>query len=98
VDELDALLQRAIRRQFATLRDRLAAIACRAEALSPLAVLARGFSVTTRATSDEILSDARDITQGELLNTRLRRGHVISRVERTTLDSLPVHPALDNNV
>jgi exodeoxyribonuclease VII large subunit len=97
VDEFEALVQRAIRRRCAALRDRLASIACRAEALSPLAVLARGYSVATRAATGETLCNARDITPGELINTRLRLGQVISRVERTTLDSLPIHPPLDDN-
>jgi exodeoxyribonuclease VII large subunit len=98
VDELEALVQRGIRRRVAVLGDRLAAIACRAEALSPLAVLARGYSVTTRAAGGETLCDPRDIVPGELIHTRLYRGQVISRVERATNDSLPVGRSLDDNV
>jgi exodeoxyribonuclease VII large subunit len=80
LDELDFAAARALGRQVNTSRDRLAAIACRIEALSPLAVLARGYSVTTNATTGEVLTSADDVRLGELLQTRLAQGTVTSRV------------------
>jgi exodeoxyribonuclease VII large subunit len=62
-------------------RERLAAIACRAEALSPLAVLARGYSVTTDEASGEVLTKAEATAIGGRIRTRLAAGALVSRVE-----------------
>src|SRR5262249_20899603 len=48
LDEIDEQSLRALRRRLKQWRDQLAAIASQAEALSPLAVLGRGYSMTTR--------------------------------------------------
>jgi exodeoxyribonuclease VII large subunit len=88
LDELSEMGQRAIRRRLAKLDDRLSATAARLESLSPLAVLARGYSVTTRA-NGEIIRDAKQIELGEAIRTRLARGQIVSRVETRDL-SAPV--------
>ncbi|MFT5286141.1 MAG: exodeoxyribonuclease VII large subunit [Planctomycetota bacterium] len=58
------------------------------EAISPLAVLGRGYSITTRASEtalnkgtgkSEILIDAESLAPGDLLETRLLHGRVISK-------------------
>src|SRR5205823_6102071 len=81
LDELDALAVRAIRRRLTLSRDSLAAIACRTEALSPLAVLARGYSVTTNTDNDAVISNARDVSLGQQVRTRFTSNSIISRVE-----------------
>jgi exodeoxyribonuclease VII large subunit len=81
LDELDGLAVRAIRRRLARENDRVQATACRLESLSPLAVLARGYSVTTRAADGSIVRASRDVEPGELLHTRLAEGTLVSRVE-----------------
>ena len=60
---------------------RLALAATGLEALSPLKVLARGFSMTTVAGSSEPLTDAQNIAPGDTLETRLHSGRVTSKVE-----------------
>jgi exodeoxyribonuclease VII large subunit len=80
LDELDALATRAIRRRLTAASDRLGATSARLDSLSPLAVLARGYSVTTRA-SGEIVRDANQVEPGETIQTRLSKGEVTSRVE-----------------
>ena len=80
LDDLDVAANRAIRRHFATTKDRLAGIAARLQSISPLAVLARGYSVTTRA-DGEVLRDARQTEPGELIRSRLAHGEITSRVE-----------------
>jgi exodeoxyribonuclease VII large subunit len=82
LDELDEQSLRAIRRRLTSLREQLAANASRAEALSPLSVLARGYSVTLRAATGKVLRDPHDVVTGEQLITRVWRGEVYSRVER----------------
>jgi len=82
VDELDARMSRATSRQIARFQDRLAAMSGRLESLSPLAVLSRGYSVTQIAADGRIVRDAADVAVGELLNTRLEKGTLLSRVEK----------------
>jgi exodeoxyribonuclease VII large subunit len=52
-------------------------------AVSPLAVLARGYSITSRAAGGPPLVDVQDLPAGETLVTRLARGSITSKVERT---------------
>ncbi len=80
LDEMDTAAMRAIRRRLAATNDRLAATTARLESLSPLAVLARGYSVTTRA-GGEIVRDAEQVEPGETIHTQLARGKLVSRVE-----------------
>ncbi len=81
VDELDQQALRAVERRLAAASDRVAATAARLESLSPLAVLARGFSVTTRECDGRLVRDAGDIQPGEDIRTRLARGEIVSRVK-----------------
>lgn len=62
-------------------RQRLAQLSGQLDALSPLAVLARGYSLTLREDRVRILRDARDAQPGDRIVTRLAEGVVISRVE-----------------
>jgi exodeoxyribonuclease VII large subunit len=52
----------------------------RLEALSPLGILQRGYSLTFNA-QGELLKDARKMQVGERIETRLHRGKVYSKVE-----------------
>ncbi|MEX2175387.1 MAG: exodeoxyribonuclease VII large subunit [Pirellulaceae bacterium] len=89
LDELDAAASRAARRRITTSHDRLAAIAGRLESLSPLAVLSRGYSVTTLAGTGEIARAAL-VQPGETIRTRLADGELTSRVETSqSAESLP---------
>ncbi len=90
LDELDAAAARAIRRRLSATHDRLAATAARLESLSPLAVLARGYSVTTLADGG-VVRDASQVKAGETIYTRLAQGELSSRVEtRRGRESLAV--------
>jgi exodeoxyribonuclease VII large subunit len=80
LDDLDQQMRRAIGRQLARSRDRIAAAASRLDSLSPLAVLARGYSVTTDS-SGHVLTSASAARAGELIHTRLASGALTSRVE-----------------
>jgi exodeoxyribonuclease VII large subunit len=82
LDELDARADVAIRRRMERARERLQFDAQRLEALSPLAVLTRGYSVTSRERDGLVLVDAAAVEVGEVLVTRLGRGLAWSRVIR----------------
>jgi len=81
LDDLDAAAVRAIRRRLTACRDHITAIAYRADALSPLAVLGRGYSLTTRERDGRLLRSAADIQAGDRILTRLLRGQIRSIVE-----------------
>ena len=74
---------RAIRRDLDRRRDRLARLAASLEALSPLSVLARGYSLTLR--ENVVVRSALDVRPGDLIRTRLASGSIVSRVEDADL-------------
>lgn len=80
LDELELRARRAMTYQGTRHRDRLAALAARLESLSPLGVLARGYSVTQHATTGQLVSDAETLAVGDILASRFARGQAISRV------------------
>jgi exodeoxyribonuclease VII large subunit len=86
---LDALLERlkqaSQRRLEARLR-RLELAERSLSAVSPLAVLSRGYSITVRASGGPPVRDAAAVAVGETLVTRLAQGSVTSRVERADPD------------
>jgi exodeoxyribonuclease VII large subunit len=62
-------------------RQRAAALTGHLESLSPLGVLARGYSLTTRTTDGTPIFDAAQLQAGETIHTRFSLGNVVSRVE-----------------
>lgn len=80
-DELDERLTVALRGRLRRAQEEWRQGALRLEALSPLAVLTRGYSVTTCA-GDEPLTEVTDLRAGDLLKTQLAGGLIWSRVER----------------
>jgi exodeoxyribonuclease VII large subunit len=62
-------------------RARLAEVAARLHALSPLAVLDRGFALV-RKPGGPVVRDARDVAVGDHLDIRVARGQIQARVER----------------
>jgi exodeoxyribonuclease VII large subunit len=82
LDELDQQAARAVHRRLDQSREKVASLAARLDSLSPLAVLSRGYSVTTRLDSGEVVRNGADVAVGELITTRLLSGELVSRVER----------------
>jgi exodeoxyribonuclease VII large subunit len=81
---LDLMAQRADRAMRTELDRRLrvtGAFAAKLDALSPLAVLARGYSITQLAEGGRVVRAPRDVTPGSLLTTRLAEGTIMSRAE-----------------
>jgi len=81
LDELEVRAARAVKNELVRTRDRLASVAGRFESLSPLAVLARGYSITQLTRDGRLVSDAGTLRPGEQITTRLAAGQVTSRVE-----------------
>ena len=83
LDDRGQRLHRAIARGLDDAQSRLAAIAGQFEALSPLAVLARGYSLTSRD-DGSIVRAASDVLPGDEITTRLAEGTITSVVRGTT--------------
>lgn len=81
VDEWDLRATMAVRRATRRAGERLQALQGQLEALSPLSILARGYSVTLRAETGELIREASQVSAGERLVTRLAAGTITSRVE-----------------
>jgi len=62
-------------------RESLNALAGKLDALSPLAVLNRGYSITFKAKDGKVVKDASGLKKKELIKTKLARGEIISTVE-----------------
>jgi exodeoxyribonuclease VII large subunit len=76
-------LREAVRLGLRATQNRLATAQARLRLLGPEQVLGRGYSITTDAASGEILRDAGGVKPTQRLKTRLKRGTVVSRAERT---------------
>ena len=62
----------------------MARLAASLEALSPLGVLARGYSLTFLADGKTLVRTSNDVKNGDLIQTRVAAGQITSRVEQTT--------------
>ncbi len=86
VDELELRSERAIDTQLSKSNERLGLFAAQLQSLSPLAVLSRGYSVTSDS-DNKVISSIRDVSADHLITTRISDGRIISRVESTQSDS-----------
>jgi exodeoxyribonuclease VII large subunit len=76
--------QLALRQDLLQRRHRLARLAASLEALSPLAVLSRGFSLTFHHDGNSLIRSADQVHPGQLIHTKLASGQIASRVESTS--------------
>ncbi|MDD7994691.1 exodeoxyribonuclease VII large subunit [Kosakonia sp. H7A] len=83
VQQLEYRLSQNIRDRLSTTRERFGSAITHLEAVSPLATLARGYSVTT-SPAGEVLKKTRQVKVGDKLTTRLNDGWVESEVSNVT--------------
>lgn len=81
LESLGGLLDSHLRRTSEGAASRLREAAAGLEALSPLRVLSRGYSITRLEKSGTVLREARQAAPGDLLRTLLGSGSLLSRVE-----------------
>lgn len=74
--ETDGRLTRALGKTIASAEARLRVSAGRLDALSPLAVLARGYAVCWNSDRTDVLRNASDVAPGERVVVRLARGEL----------------------
>ncbi len=79
-------LASSITNVLTTHRSALQSFNGRLQALSPTAVLERGFSITRTFPGRRLISDAYDVSPGQLLEILLAKGSIICRVEKDVND------------
>jgi exodeoxyribonuclease VII large subunit len=89
LDEWNMRLVRALRLRLERSRQLLEAAAAQLESLSPLNVLARGYSLTRMASDQSVVRSSAQVCPGDRLVTLLHRGAIVSRVEDTTSEHPP---------
>jgi exodeoxyribonuclease VII large subunit len=80
VDSLEERMRRAIRRQVESSRHELGTIAASLNALSPLAVLDRGYSLTKRLADGSLIRELDQINVGDRISTLFASGSLISEI------------------
>lgn len=80
LDQLIARSTAAIHKSLGDRRAELGRCASQMHALSPLAVLERGYAVVKHG--DEIIRDAAQVLQGDRVQIRLARGEISAKVEK----------------
>ena len=80
VDTLDVACRSAVGRSLSDSENRLHTLAQRLDALSPLATLKRGYSIS-RKTDGEVLTTAKQVSVGDRIEVQLVEGHLACRVE-----------------
>lgn len=81
VDELSVDLLRRFRDRVRQLKDQLVQGGRRLDALSPLAVLDRGYSIAHKIPEEKIIKDADALAIGDLLRVTFAKGKSICRVQ-----------------
>jgi len=89
LDELDRRLKRSTRETVNRLQSETRHLAAALEALSPLKVLSRGYSITRleKGSDDagpKIVKSVRQLKSGDRLNTKVADGTIISQVQELT--------------
>lgn len=80
-ESLAERLSRSTRFELERARSSAESLASKLESLSPLAVLARGYSVTLLPETGAVLRDAATVDLGAEVNVRLQRGELVCQVK-----------------
>ncbi len=83
ISEVKRRLLQAIKFSVGTHRQKVAAISGQLDSLSPLSILQRGYSITRRLPSFEIVREADRVEEGDKVEVRLYRGSLVCGVEKT---------------
>jgi exodeoxyribonuclease VII large subunit len=79
LDELSTHANASVRRMLRNYTGELATIAGKIDSLSPLAVLARGFTITQDAKSRTAIRAAAQLSVGQAIVTRFATGEALSK-------------------
>ncbi len=91
LDDWHEQLTRAIRSRTRQAQSQIANIAGSLNALSPLNVLERGYSITQLAESGRVVRRTGDVQVGDVVVTRVSYGRIVSRVESSEQKEMTEH-------
>jgi len=86
LDEARQNLVLAIQEKLHQSQTRLAHSSSTLDAISPLATLSRGYSITKRHSDNTIMMDAQQAKIGEQLNITLRNGSLLTTINKINID------------
>jgi exodeoxyribonuclease VII large subunit len=89
LDELDQRARRAIRNLLSKRMQSLQQHAAALSALSPLAVLARGYTITQRVDDSAVIRRSDQVSIGDQLRTQTASGTILSKVVETRAEDHP---------
>lgn len=89
LDDWSERLTRSGQSRISQTRRGMEAMAARLESLSPLNVLARGYSLTRTEADPALIRSAEQVRPGDRLVTVLHRGRIVSRVEAIEAEAKP---------
>lgn len=81
VDELKRTLEKELTHRIALQRKHLQALGGKLDALSPLAILDRGYSICLRLTDGQLVRSVHDLAVGDALTVLLKDGEAVSEVK-----------------
>jgi len=80
VDEFEKSLKTDLKVLLESKKQLLNLFIGKLEALNPLGVLARGYSISTKLPEGEVLKDSKTLKEGDKIKTRLGKGGFISKI------------------
>ena len=83
IREANRRLEQNIRYSIEIQRQRVGGQLGKLNSLSPLSILQRGYSITVKLPSAQVLRDAAHVKEGDKVEVRLYRGNLFCRVEKT---------------
>ena len=89
IDLLEERLDRSLDKRVESAKERIAKLSATVHALSPLAVLARGYGLTKNANGEQVRS-VKQLSVGETIRTRFADGVIVSDVTEKVAADVPV--------
>jgi exodeoxyribonuclease VII large subunit len=86
LDELKTGLNQNMRQCLSIIRERIGFLVEKLEALSPLAVLSRGYSLSMLMPAETVIKEAKKLKPGDLVKTILSKGAFLGKVEEVMED------------
>jgi len=86
LDEINSALMQNMWHYLNITREKTGSLIYRLEALSPLAVLSRGYSLSMLMPEGRVIKDAVELNRGDKIKTILSKGAIISLVEEVIKD------------
>ena len=81
LQQLNAMLQRAIQHTLLSHKNQLAQQMRTLSAVSPLSTLERGYSITTNEGGDKVITDSQSVEVGQSVQVRLHHGKLLCEVK-----------------